>query len=281
MSLQLSNQYSQDQIDLLKRTVCKEGSDDDLKLFLHVCNRTQLDPFAKQIYAVFREDKKLNRKIMTIQTGIDGYRLIAERTGKYMPGREPVFSYGKDGNLISATAFVKKFGPDKTWHEVAATAFWSEYVQTGYEGKPLKFWGQMPHGQLGKCAESLALRKAFPSDMSGLYTKEEMEQSESETLPGEIANKSSGEVIQLVGYISAEEAREMEEMIFPGDDEYKQNLLNYFKADSFAKIPREKSKAAWTSIERRAKQKSNEEMANKSIARSEEFKKMSEEQVEF
>lgn len=271
MSLQITNQYSAEQIELLKRTVCREGSNDDLQLFLHVCSRTQLDPFAKQIYAVFREDKKLNRKVMTIQTGIDGYRLIAERTGRYMPGREPVFTYGKDGNLVSATSFVKKFGPDKTWHEVAATAFWTEYVQTNYEGKPLKFWQQMPHGQLGKCAESLALRKAFPSDMSGLYTKEEMEQSESDTLTGEIINKATGEVEQLVQYISASEAESMENSIVPGDDEYRTNLLAYFKAESFAKIPHDKARGAWISIERRRKQKLEEELAIKAAPEQTEF----------
>jgi phage recombination protein Bet len=183
---QMPFELSQDQIDLLKTTVCKEGTNDDFKIFLHVCQKTGLDPFVRQIYAVFRQDYALNKKVMSIQTGIDGYRLIAERTGKYAPGQKTTYDYDKDGKMISATAYIKKQTSDGTWHEISATAFYSEYVQTTTDKVtkqkiPTKFWQQMPHGQLGKCAEALALRKGFPHEMSNLYTKEEMAQADNHT----------------------------------------------------------------------------------------------------
>lgn len=158
--------FSEDKIKLLKQTVCKGASDNELQLFLHVCVKTGLDPFMRQIYSVPRGGQR------TIQTGIDGYRVIAERTGKYAPGREPTYNYDNKENLISATAYVKKQTQDGTWHEVSATAFWGEYKVES------PFWKKMPNNQLAKCAEALALRKAFPAELSGIYTKEEMDQAD-------------------------------------------------------------------------------------------------------
>lgn len=164
--------------DLIKRTICKNSSDDEFELFIMACKRTGLDPFMKQIYAVKRWSSADKREVMSVQTSIDGFRLIAERTGKYSPGREPTYVYGEGNKVISSTAYVKKQTADGTWHEVAAVAYFEEYVQRNKEGKPSKFWEQMPHVMLAKCAESLALRKAFPADLSGIYTSDEMSQSE-------------------------------------------------------------------------------------------------------
>ncbi len=166
-----------EQVDLLKRTVARDCDSDELSLFLHVCQRTGLDPFAKQIYAIKRLDRALGREVMTIQTGIDGYRLVADRTGRYAPGREPTFELDKAGRLVSATAYGKKFAGG-VWHDVSATARWSEYLQTGRDGKPTKFWARMPYAQLAKCAESLLIRKCCPADLSGLYTHDEMGQAD-------------------------------------------------------------------------------------------------------
>ena len=163
---------------LLKDTICKTFTDDEFELFLHVCKRTQLDPFIKQIHAVPRWDNTLKRNVMIIQTGIDGYRLIAERTRAYAPGQKPTFTLAADGSIIAATAYVKKLTADNTWHVVEAEAYWDEYVQCNKEGRPTAMWVKMPHNQLAKCAEALALRKAFPAELSGIYTREEMEQAE-------------------------------------------------------------------------------------------------------
>lgn len=161
-----SNQFSEDQIDLIKNSICKGASNEELQFFIMACQRTGLDPFARQIYSVPRGGQR------TIQTSVDGFRLIADRSGKYSPGREPTFSYDKHGNLESATAFVMKQTRDGTWHEVSANAHFSEYNA----GSPL--WKKMPRAMLSKCAECLALRKAFPAEMSGLYGQEEMDQAD-------------------------------------------------------------------------------------------------------
>lgn len=173
-------EWTEDKIKLLKNTICKGASDNELELFIHACKRSGLDPFMKQIHAVKRPTYNASTKSyeeqMSIQTGIDGYRLIAERTGRYAPGKAPTFQYDSNGNMISATAYVKKQTPDGTWHEISGEAFYEEYVARKKDGTPQSMW-QKPHIMLAKCAEALALRKAFPADLSGLYTKEEMDQA--------------------------------------------------------------------------------------------------------
>lgn len=151
--------------ELIKRTFCKGGSDDELELFMHACKRTGLDPFMKQIYAIKRGNQ------MTIQTGIDGFRLIADRSGNYSPGKSASFELDDKGAVIAATAYLKKRTADNVWHEISATAYMDEY--NAKQG----LWAKMPRTMLAKCAEALALRKAFPAELSGLYTNDEMDQS--------------------------------------------------------------------------------------------------------
>jgi phage recombination protein Bet len=164
---------NKEQIALLKRTIAKSVSDDELALFMHVANRTGLDPFARQIHAVRRWNSDIGGYGMTIQTGIDGYRLLADRTGKYSPGKDSTFTYDSDGKIESATSFIMKKVGD-TWFEVSSTARYSEYVVKNKEGIPNKNWLEKPHIMLAKCAEALALRKAFPAELSAVYIEEEI-----------------------------------------------------------------------------------------------------------
>jgi phage recombination protein Bet len=170
--------FDNKQIEILKNSICKGASPEEFEVFIMACKKTGLDPFMRQIYAVKRWDGRLKRETMTIQTGIDGYRLIAERTGLYAPGPEPTYQYDSNGQIVSATAYVKKQTRDGTWHTVAASAFLDEYCQRNKEGNASGMWSNMPRNQLAKCAEALALRRAFPAEMSGIYTKDEMNQAE-------------------------------------------------------------------------------------------------------
>ncbi|NGX60489.1 MAG: hypothetical protein KR126chlam3_01664 [Chlamydiae bacterium] len=204
-------------LDLIKRTICKGATDDELQLFIHACKKTGLDPFMRQIFAVKRWDASAKREVMTIQTGIDGYRLIADRTGKYAPGRDTEFGYDGEGRLLWAKAYIKKMTPDGQWHEISAVAFWDEYVQATRDGKPTIFWQKKGHIMLSKCAEALALRKTFPAELSGIYTKEEMSQEMCSTPEEPIET------------ISIEKASQLQEMII-GDAEFENKLLTRLKS---------------------------------------------------
>ena len=172
--------YDVQKVELVKNTIAKGASDDELLLFLGLCQRTGLDPFMKQIYLIERWAD--GKRTMVPQTGIDGFRLLADRTDRYTPGREPTFTYDESGNLIAATAYVKKWVRGD-WHEVAATAHYSEYVQTKKDGTPNKFWKEKPHVMLAKCAEAIALRRAFPAELNGIYAPEEMDEQIAPALP--------------------------------------------------------------------------------------------------
>lgn len=179
-------QLTPEKVDLLKRTVAKDTTDDELELFVHVANRFGLDPFAKQIHCVKRFDGESGSKKMTIQTGIDGFRLIAERTGK-TDGQDGPYWCGSDGKWMDvwlreeppAAAKVLVYRKGES-HACVGVAKLSEYAQRTRGGDLNSMWRRMPTTMLAKCAEALALRKAFPAELSGIYTNEEMSQADAE-----------------------------------------------------------------------------------------------------
>lgn len=172
--------------------------------FMHTCQRTGLDPLAKQIYAIGR----LSGGVVewSIQTAIDGFRVIAERSGKYA-GQDaaewltasgewvPVFVKAVHGEHPLA-ARVSVHRSDWPGKPAVGIATWDEYAQYTRKGDLTAMWNQRGPGQLAKCAEALALRKAFPQDLSGMYTDDEMQGQREEPAAVEDTGTDWGALIE-------------------------------------------------------------------------------------
>lgn len=178
----LVSRLNPDQLAVLTDQICPKATPTELELFLTVCQRTRLDPFSKQIYGIKRKvwDKDANQTVerLTIQISVDGLRTLAQRSGEYQGQTMPEFC-GEDGKwrdtwFSKDYPFASRVG---VWRKgfrepLYGVAYWSEYAQVKKDGKLTAMWESMPTTMLAKCAESQALRKAFPHETAGPEAEE-------------------------------------------------------------------------------------------------------------
>lgn len=181
-------EFSSSQVATLRQLGVENATREDLAVFFHQAVRTGLDPFARQIYMIGRWTKQGTKQ--TIQTGIDGYRLIARRAAdasREKFGYEDTLWCGEDGAwrdvwLPKTAPAAAKVTVLRNGERFSAVALFSEYAGTTKDGSYTQMWATKGAIMIAKCAEALALRKAFPQDLSGIYTAEEMAQADNETL---------------------------------------------------------------------------------------------------
>ncbi|HEY7117509.1 MAG TPA: recombinase RecT [Tepidisphaeraceae bacterium] len=162
--------FSAERRAFIRKHFCADAPDHIAEPFIALCERRGLAPEEKQIYLVKRG------KDWITQTGIDGYRALADRTGAYAGSDKPRFHYDPDNLVTPDLAEVT------VWKLVqgqrcgfTGEASWDEYCPE--QGQDF-MWRKMPRTMLAKCAEALALRKAFPAQLSGIYVQEELDQAE-------------------------------------------------------------------------------------------------------
>lgn len=200
----LSYGFDAQKVRLIKDSLCPKASDQELALYLMQCQRTGLDPFAKQIYLIGRWDTRLGREVHSLQVSIDGARLIAQRSNEYA-GQTSVYWCGDDGVwkdiwLTKDKPRAAKVGVYRKGfvEPLYAVALWDSYAQTKKDGSLTEMWNKFSSLMLGKVAEMLALRRAFPMELSGLYSSEEMDQaSKVDAIPAQVIAEKVEESVSL------------------------------------------------------------------------------------
>lgn len=220
----IPRQEVDDRVALIKRTVAVGTTDDELDLFMHQVKRTKLDPLSRQIYCIKRGGK------LNIQVSIDGFRLIAERSGKYAGQVGPQWC-GADGEWHDV--WVQKGAPVAARIGVLRADFkepcWGVARFDSYAQPNSPTWKNMPDVMIAKCAEALALRKAFPQELSGLYTSDEMEQAS---------------ITTAVAVVTAEQAQTLSELIAKRGVGIEAKLLELSHAESISDIAADKFERA-------------------------------------
>ena len=171
--------FTDQQIAALRQIGLGANTQADVEVFFHQAKRSGLDPFRREIYMITRKTK--NGPKATIQTGIDGFYKIADRVTRATGGTWGIpetLWCGPNGQwrdvwLERTPPAAAKVTVERNGSRFTTVATSAEYNA----GSPM--WQKMPARMIAKCAEALAIRRAFPDDLSGLYTSEEMAQADS------------------------------------------------------------------------------------------------------
>lgn len=225
----ITDHFRAPQVALIKRSN-PDCNEDEFNQFMHVAASLGLDPLRKQIYAFVFNKKDADKRRMSIIVGIDGFRAVAKRSQQYRPDdKAPRFTIDpalvnertNPLGMVSVEVTVYQHAQGQWW-PVTAIAFWDEFAplvedgewQESQSGKkyfkgngtfrldPKKDnWRKMPRVMLAKCAEAQAIRRAWPEELSAVYSDEEMDRAKTIDLTAtEIAE--SAEVdrrLQMIG----------------------------------------------------------------------------------
>jgi len=169
--------FTPEQSQMIRDTYANGASESEFAMLMESAKARNLNPILRQVHFVKRWDSQKRREVWAIQVAIDGLRAVADRTALYDGQDEPENEYAPDGSLIAVRVKVYRKGIARPFVGIAR---WSEYVHKTKEGQPTRFWQTMPHTMLAKCAEALAIRKAFPEDTGGLHITEETHRMDNE-----------------------------------------------------------------------------------------------------
>lgn len=214
----------------LRNSVFPGASDESIYMAAQYCAARKLDIFKKPIHIVplsIRDSvtgKYETRDV--IMPGIYELRTTAFRTGEMAGIDEPVFGEEKKIHGINAPEWCKI-----TVYRIIAgqryafthTEFFEEAAATKNNGELNSMWTKRPRGQLAKCAEAGALRKAFPDEMGGLMTSDEVSEidapQEIDVTPKPDLTEKINEIKQLIRDTGSNESRFLSFLGISGYDE--------------------------------------------------------------
>ncbi len=166
-----------EQYEVIRKTIAKDATPEEIQLYLYDCQRQGVHPLDRLLHFTKRAGKYVPI------TSIDLMRARAADTGEHAGSDDPIFQGTPGDDDFTAAVTVYRLVSGRRCG-FTASARWSEYKPApGSNGQGDVMWKKMPHLMLGKCAEALALRKAFPRQLAGTYTKEEMARADQEPIP--------------------------------------------------------------------------------------------------
>lgn len=189
-------------MNVLSNSLYPGAKPESIKMVLGYCKAAGLDPIQKPVHIVPMWDSKSGSMRDVIMPGIGSYRTQASRSGEYAGVSEPEFGpdvIGKWGVIeITYPAWckvtVRRQLPSGQIVDFTAVERWLEnYAVKGGKEKsiaPNTMWCKRPYGQLAKCTEAQALRKAFP-EFGAQPTADEMEGKE---IDMDTIDRTTGEV---------------------------------------------------------------------------------------
>lgn len=192
-------------MSVLQSSLYPGASPSSIKMVLSYCKAAGLDPMQKPVHIVPMWDQKSGQLRDVVMPGIGLYRTQAARSGECAGVSEPEFgpevTENIGGQTITYPAWcrvtVKRRLPSGEIVEFTAKEFWKEnYAVKGGKEKsiaPNAMWTKRPYGQLAKCAEAQALRKAFP-EVGAAPTADEMEGKAIEGV--EYIDAQTGEIVR-------------------------------------------------------------------------------------
>jgi phage recombination protein Bet len=177
------NEWTPAQLAAFRQLGMGDAPDEDLAVFLHRCQVTGLDPFARQI-RLRKDRQKVDGEWQdkwSIETEIDGYRVIASRAAK-RDGVDlsygPTYWYDAAGNkselwLGAGTPAGASVTVYKDGRPFPGAVRFDSFASKNQQGQLMAQWARMPDHMIAKCAEAQALRKAFPLDLDGIEAADE------------------------------------------------------------------------------------------------------------
>lgn len=205
----------------LQNSVFPGAKDESILLAVDYCKARKLDILKKPCHIVPMSvtDAKTGNKNWrdVIMPGIYEQRITAFRTGQMAGQDEPVFGDTVTFRGIEAPEWCRVTVYRFINNERCAfshTEYFSEACATTKEGKPNSMWSKRPRGQLAKCAEAGALRKAFPDELGGVITADEV--NEEPINQHSAATPDNGTTVidtQSVELITPEQIKEIENLV--------------------------------------------------------------------
>jgi len=195
--------WDRERIELCKRTICPKGiTDDEFTLFIEQCKASGLNPFLKEAYCVPRKTKMADGSFVTVHTFQSGVEGLRARAGRF-PGFQGSTSAAvreKDECEVDVDAGVVRHKFKPTQQRGRIVGAWAKVNRDGQSivvwldvtarSGQSQFWRDDPGGMLAKCAEVAALKKAYPTQFTGVDTREEaIEEREPSRLEQAIAGQ--------------------------------------------------------------------------------------------